>query len=206
MKKLRSRLLFVFCMLLAVGTLFCAYPAQKVLAAQKNGLTYSKTEGQYFFYEKGKKVKNDWRTTDSGYKYYFDKHGTAYAAENMFGTKHNIVVKKINKKYYGFDNKGRMVKGLYVSDAGKFYYFNTKTGVYSSATSKKYRTASGYMKNAAALRKLLGKPVKTRTSDSCFTPNGKTGKDVILTYKRYTVSLFKDNKTGKEYCLSVIPN
>ena len=95
-----------------------------------------------------------------------------------------------------------MVKGLYCTMDQKLYYFNTKTGVYSSETTKKYRKACVYGKSAAQIRKLLGKPKKIIKAEGCYGPNGL---DYIIRYQRYELTVFHNNKTGKEVYLGIIP-
>lgn len=205
MKRLKRLLAFILCLLL-VQTVFT--PAvQEVKAATAQGLVYSKTSGKYYYYdEDGKKVTNDWRTAQNGQRYYFGKTGAAYAAEVLPGYKYNIAVKKINGKYYGFDNKGRMVKGLYIkpneNGEGIPYFFSKKTGIYSSSVTAKYRKAVKYMTNASAIRNLLGKPKKTEKSSSCMMINAT---DLLLIYSHYEVSLVRDNATKKEIVLGIYP-
>ena len=201
MKEIKKKLLCMLCMILAAGTLFAVLPAKNVQAAEKKGLVYSKTKNEYYYYADNKKVKNTWKTVNNQ-KYYFDKNGKAYAAPKIDGTNYNIVVKKIKNKYYGFDNKARMVKGLNCTIEGKNYYFSTKTGVYSSTTTKKYRTAAAYQKDAKTIKKLLGTPKKTEKTDSCYKPNGV---DMTLYYKKYALMIFHDNKTGKEEVFGMMP-
>lgn len=65
-------------------------------AVAKKGL--KKESGKFYFYEKGKKVKNKWVTVGKK-KYYFKKDGSAAIGWN-----------KIGKKAYYFDDKAVMVK------------------------------------------------------------------------------------------------
>lgn len=201
MDRFKKNFRIIFCALLAAVILISGFPVQKVMAAQKEGLVYSKTEGKYYFYKNGKKVKKAWKTVD-GNRYYFSKNGDACAAEKIPGINYNICVKKIDGKFYGFDNKGRMVKGLYCTMERKLHYFSTKTGVYSSSASKKYREAAIYEKDAAAIKKLLGKPKKITKMESCYSSGGM---DYILNYKKYELTIFHNDKTGKETVLGIMP-
>jgi hypothetical protein len=176
-------------------------PVTVEAAAVKNGL--KKENGKYYYYVNGTKVKNTWKTvktTSNGktvsYKYYFGSNGAAYAGKTVYGVR-TPVIKKINGKVYAFDVNGRMATGARVIN-GKFYVFNSKTGVYDKATTSTYRKAAAYRKDSKALKKLLGKASKTETSDSCYGD----GIDVVRYYTYYIVSYFRDAK-GKEIVLGI---
>ena len=127
-------------------------------------------------------------------KQYFGKNGVAYAAPKESGYKKNVVVKKIGKKYYGFDRNGYKVKkGVYADLKGTPYYFD-KNGVRVAKKSSQLKKASKYMENGVKLRKLLGKPSKTRSYSSCM--NG-VSKDMKLTYANIYVSLGKKISGGE---------
>lgn len=122
------------------------------------------------------------------------------------------------KKYY-FDETGKMVKGWM---PGKKYYFDEKNGQvykgiriignreklyafrnngkYDAAKTKKLRKAAKYKKDFTELRKLLGKPIKTKYFKSCMGP----GQDGILKYRYIKVSTYKSPE-GKEIYLGVDP-
>lgn len=121
--------------LIAVQTVQAASTAKA--AKVKNGL--KKEGGQYYYYVKGKKVKNTWKTVTVAnkttgkkmtYRYYFSNTGKAYKGGTFFGENY-LLVKKIGGKYYGFNRYAQMVKGVYYSAYGQsragFYAFNTKT-------------------------------------------------------------------------------
>jgi hypothetical protein len=193
-------LCLMFVQLPAIGG--TSVPARVEAATVKKGL--KKEGGKYYYYQNGKKVKNTWKTvktTKNGktvsYKYYFGSNGAAYA-----GTKTDwdttIAFKKIGGKYYGFNASAQMVTGIYVSN-DSFYVFNEKTGVYDASATKKLRAASKYQKNAATLRKLLGKPSRTETTDGCYGD----GEELILYYPHFMVNLYRDKK-GKEIVLGVM--
>lgn len=133
--------------LIAVQTVQAASTAKA--AKVKNGL--KKEGGQYYYYVKGKKVKNTWKTVTVAnkttgkkmtYRYYFSNTGKAYKGGTFFGENY-LLVKKIGGKYYGFNRYAQMVKGVYYSAYGQsragFYAFNTKTGVYDAITSSRLR-------------------------------------------------------------------
>lgn len=111
--------------------------------------------------------------------------------------------KKEGGKYYGFNRYAQMVKGVYYSAYGQsragFYAFNTKTGVYDARTSSRLRKAFVREKSSAALRKALGRPLRTRKTDGCYGD----GQEYLLEYTRFWVNTYKDKK-GKEIVLDVI--
>lgn len=71
-------------------------PVEVSAKAVKKGL--KKEKGKFYFYEKGKKIKNQWKTVGKK-KYYFKNDGAAAVGWN-----------KIGKKAYYFDDKAVMVK------------------------------------------------------------------------------------------------
>lgn len=175
-------------------------------AAAKKGLV--KSGGKYYYYSGGKKIKKKWKNIkvkENGkkvtYRYYFGKDGAAYAAKKVSGMKKNIVAKKIGSKTYGFDRYGHMMKGVCATSSGKIYFFNNK-GVWNKTKSKQYNSAAKYGKNAATIRKLLGTPLKEKTSDSCYLPG--QGVDVQVTYENVVLSLFRYNN-GTEIVFGVFP-
>ena len=144
-----------------------------------------------YYYKDGVMQKNCWSADK---KQYFGKNGVAYAAPKESGYKKNVVVKKIGKKYYGFDRNGYKVKkGVYADLKGTPYYFD-KNGVRVAKKSSQLKKASKYMENGVKLRKLLGKPSKTRSYSSCM--NG-VSKDMKLTYANIYVSLGKKISGGE---------
>ena len=127
MKRLKTVLLLLmlsFCIQItaAPGTVNAAGATVK-----KTGLV--KQKGKYFYYQKGKKLKSQWKTvTVKGkkYRYYFGKDGAAYAGKVKYGEK-VPAVKKIGKATYAFDCNGRMLKGIQVINQ-KFYVFSASSG------------------------------------------------------------------------------
>lgn len=206
MKKWKKLLLFVLCLMLVQVPVMTVSSTKTVQAATvKKGL--KKEKGKYYYYKNGKKVKNKWvtvKTKENGKtvsnRYYFGKNGAAYVAAKGSGT-YNVTVKKISKKQYGFDTRGRMAKGIYVNGGNmKFYVFNKK-GVYDAKQSSALRKAAKYGADAATLRKLLGKPLKEATTDTCYEG---VDVDVILTYKYFTVSLGR-YADGREIVYGAMP-
>lgn len=214
MKKWIKILAMVLClMLVQLPVLEPVTTLQTVQAATtktvKNGL--KKENGQYYYYVKGKKVKNAWKTVTvanskthkkTSYRYYFTGTGRAYKGGTSWGESY-IVVKKIGGKYYGFNKYAQMVKGIrysaYGSSKAGFYAFNTKTGVYDSKKTAALRKAFVREKSSTNLRKLLGKPVKTKKVSGCYG----NGQEYMLDYTNFWVNTFKDEK-GKEIVLDVI--
>lgn len=215
---LKKLLLFTLLFALAQGVVITSsYTTETVQAAKvKKGL---KKEGKYYYYYvNGKRVKNQWKTVKVksngktvSYRYYFGKNGRAYAAPNLksdYGYKQNIVVKKIGKYYYGFNRYGRMVKSGYYNNPQKFdkngdsytYYFNAK-GRLVSSKSKAIRKAAAYGKDAAAVRKILGKPIKEIKQNSCF---GEPGDDYMLRYANIDVSVHR-YPDGREMMFGIFP-
>lgn len=206
MKKLKKLLILVLCLaMVQVLPQSAVQPANVQAASKREGLVKSEKTGRYYFYEKGKLVKNKWKTVKSKngkyYRYYFGSNGAAYAANDDL-SKYNVIIKTIKGKVYGFDSYGHLAKGVYVAENGKFYVFNTKTGIYDVKRTKNYRNAAKFKANAAVLRKYLGKPKKTETTDSCFILGGK---DVVLTYSRFIVSLCRYPNSTKEIVLGATP-
>ena len=171
------------------------YKDPAVTTAKKNGIYTEK--GKKYYYVNGVKKKNCW---DKSKKYYFGSNGAAYAAPKVYGSKQNVVVKKIGKKYYGFDRNGcKVKKGVYADKKGTLYYFD-KNGVRVTKKSTQLKKASKYMANAKTLRKLLGKPSATRTASSCMPG---ISKDVNLTYAHVYVQLGKKSN-GSEVVVAIL--
>ena len=164
-------------------------PVAAPTPALLNGII--KKVSKTYYYKDGVMQKNCWSADK---KQYFGKNGVAYAAPKESGYKKNVVVKKIGKKYYGFDRNGYKVKkGVYADLKGTPYYFD-KNGVRVAKKSSQLKKASKYMENGVKLRKLLGKPSKTRSYSSCM--NG-VSKDMKLTYANIYVSLGKKISGGE---------
>ena len=142
-----------------------------VFAAAKTGLFTE--DGKIYYYQNGKKVKNQlvkvksnqiyffggdgaalvnkWRKAGDGgvgYHFYFGENGRAYISPTVAGQEISFVTKKVGTTWYGFDNKGHRTYGTYVSKKGLLYYFNPTNGVYYTNKSKALR---------AAIDKYLGK-------------------------------------------------
>lgn len=99
------------------------------------------------------------------------------------GKKRLVTVKK--KQYYAAKN-GKALSGIYYIK-NKFYAFN-KNGACNQKKTKKLKAAAKYNKNFKKLKKLLGKPKKTKyESYSCYGP----GNDGYIKYANFTVYVYK---------------
>ena len=100
-------------------------PAMQVHAAAKSGLV--KKKNKYYFYKKGKPLKNKWKTIKvdgKKYRFYFGKNGAAYRAGSLYLNAYNVKVYKIGGKKYGFDsNSHRVAAGIYVDGSYRFLVF-----------------------------------------------------------------------------------
>lgn len=205
--------LMLFCFLFASVSAICWQTPVSAEAADTNdaktGLV--KEKGKYYYYvinEDGQseRIINKWKNVKitkngktSTYRYYFGKDGAAYAGSVKLGVK-TPAVRKVGTKYYGFDTYARMLKGIYIIN-DKFYVFNSKTGVYDSAKSLKLRKAYGYEKQAATLKKLLGKPKKTKNLTGCYG----NGKEHMLYYENFVLSTGETAK-GVEVIFGALAN
>lgn len=177
----------------------------EVQAAVKKGL--KKENGRYYYYIKGKKIKNTWKSiqlkdSKTGkkvtYRFYFDKKGAACKGGSKWGESY-LTIKTIKGKKYGFDKYSHMVKGDYVSN-GKFWSFNSKTGKYDEKRTQKLRKASKEKTNVSALFKLVGSPRKRKAVDGCYGD----GQEYQLDYKNFKVGTFVARGSKKETVIEVI--
>ena len=153
-----------------------------------------------------------WGVTSSGFRYYFGKNGAAYQADKDTVGKYGILIKKIDKVYYGFDVSGHTVKGIRVGsismyDIPKLYYFNPKTGaVDNKKTSlyRKYAATSTLAKqtNASKIKKVLGKYKKCTVSKSNTCMLDGNGKDVTYVYDYVQLNVVRP--TGKGSSAEVV--
>lgn len=187
--------LSIFLTLAMLAMLFFTAGMKTDAAEVPNGLVVN--NGVISYYENGTAVKNTWKTVD-GKKYYFQSNGKAAvgsvkvkkayyifneAGVLQTGKKRLVTVK--NKQYYAGKN-GKALSGIYYIK-NKFYAFN-KNGVYNQKKTKKLKAAAKYNKNFKKLKKLLGKPKKTKyESYSCYGP----GNDGYIKYANFTVYVYK---------------
>ncbi len=174
-----------------------------VKTKKKQGL--KKEKGKYYYYHKGKKLKNKWkviRVNGKACRFYFGKTGAAYAGKKVDG-KEAPLLKRIKGAYYAFDSKGRMLKGVQVIQR-KFYVFSSKTGKLNRSASNQLRKASKYNGDYDKLKKQLSvfgkKPVKTEWYG--FSCQGD-GEDGTIYYKGFTLAVYKDT-SGKIFINAVI--
>ncbi len=206
MKKWIKILAVVLCLcLLQTPVMESVTSVTEVQAAVKKGL--KKEKGKYYYYYKGKKVKNTWKSVKVKnektkkmvtYRYYFGKNGAAYQGGSKWGEPY-LAVKTIKGKKYGFDRYGRMVKGDYVSK-GSFYCFNSKNGRYDAKRTKKLRSASKEGAGIAALFALIGNPKKRTAVPGCYGD----GQEYELEYTNFRVGSFVSSATGKETVFEVV--
>lgn len=171
--------------------------APRTEAAEKSGLVKSKKK--YFYYKKGKKVKNKWvkvKVRGKTYKYYFGKNGAAYTG-----------VKKIKGKTYCFNAKAQMQKNCwykkayYLGNNGAAYtgtraidgvlYAFKKNGKLDAEKTKLLQQCSRQGADAAALKALIGEPAGADYAASCMTYEGQSGEDGIWTYDGFTIYTFR---------------
>lgn len=199
----------IFCLLLASVSAVCwLTPVTAEAADAKEGLV--KENGKYYYYavnKSGKSVKvtEKWKTvkvTKNGKtsysRYYFGKNGAAYAGSVKAGVK-TPAIKKINGKYYGFGTDAKMLKGTYFINE-KFYVFSGN-GAFDSARSFRLRKAYGHEKQAAQLKKLLGKAKKTESFSGCYG----NGKEYFIHYQNFILNT-AENAKGVEVILNVLTN
>lgn len=190
-------------------------------SATESEQVLKKENGVYRCYENGVQVTKAWRTIDEK-KYYFKANGAAATLSCKIGGKYYIFNKEgqlfqpakksvvtVGKTKYQVNPQGTAAKGWsqdknYYSDSTgtcitgiqvlkeKFYAFGS-SGKYDKTKTTKLRKAAKYEKNISALKKLIGKPKKTKYYSSCYGD----GKDGVWTYKNFTVYTFKA-RNGKE--------
>ena len=201
----RIGLAVLFAVLLQLVVFGMAVPAS-VHAGTLNGLV--KKGKTYYFYKKGKKLKNKWKTCKidgKKQKLYFGKKGAAYRAGSLYENAYNVKIFKIKNKKYGFDNNGFLVKkGVYVNGSFKILAFKKK-GVYDEKKTKKLRSKLKIGKISKKMydkvTSVLGKPLSVSRSDSCTPWNDEDSfTDVVLDYGHYDVQLIQNDRT-KEYML-----
>lgn len=177
----------------------------EVQAAVKKGL--KKEKGKYYYYVRGRKVKNTWKSVKIKnkkthkkvtYRFYFGKNGAAYKGGSKWGESY-LTIKTIKGKKYGFDKYSHMVKGDYVSK-GKFWCFNSKTGKYDAKRTQKLRSVSKEHSSATALFALIGSPLKRTAVDGCYGD----GQEYQLDYANYRVGTFVSRATGQETVIEVV--
>ena len=215
MKKFKKLFAVMLCLLMMLTPVISDQQAVTVQAATKmTAVKQVKTKSgkRYGYDAKGKMIKNQWGKSSSGCIYYFQKNGAAYQADKDTVGKYGILIKKIDKVYYGFDVSGHTVKGIRVGsismyDIPKLYYFNPKTGaVDNKKTSlyRKYAATSTLAKqnNASKIKKVLGKYKKCTVSKSNTCMLDGNGKDVTYVYGYVQLNVVRP--TGKGSSAEVV--
>lgn len=163
MKKIRKILAAVLVlMLMLTPVVSVSQPVTVQAAAKTTKTTLKKSGGRYYAYENGKKLRNTWRTIQSGkkkYTYYFGSNGAAYQASKEMMGRYGVIVKKIRGQYYGFDYLGHRVKGVRVGSTSTYgmpyvFYFNSN-GTYNKKRTAQLRTASKQTKRQQRSRRCL---------------------------------------------------
>lgn len=183
---------------------------------KKNGLI--KENGAYYFYTKGVKLKNKWKTIKKN-KYYFKSDGKAATLSTkinktyyVFYTNGKLVKTKKTKTFtikgsvYRVNKKGQAVKGWQKVKKVKTYYYaaNGKrvTGVYVMSGQMHYFSSKGIY--SAKKTKEISKAAKEESSIAPLLkilgePKKKTyqdscygeGQDGLWEYENITISTFK---------------
>lgn len=172
-------------------------------AVKKTGLV--KEKGKLFYYQKGRKLKNKWKTIEikgKRYTYYFSKDGSAYAGIVRYGDE-IPAVKKIGRYTYAFDKDGRCMKGIQVIRE-KFYVF-AGNGRYNVQKTSRLRQASVYKADADRLMRLLER-YGARSKKVQYFPKGchGEGEDGLMYWDSFQVGIFKPTG-GKAYVLGIYP-
>lgn len=167
----------------------------------KNGLIQE--NGAYYYYVNGVTLKNSWKKIGNS-KYYFKANGKAATSAckikgswYVFSAKGKLLrpseakVMTVNGQKFYVSKSGKALSGIRVIN-GKFYRFSAR-GKYMKAKTTKLRKAAKYSADFKKLRKLIGKPMKTKYySYSCYGP----GRDGVLKYKNFKVYVYqKPDKT-----------
>lgn len=208
-KKWRRILALVLCLAMVQVPALPFDGAIVAEAAVKTGLY--KEGNKYYFYSKvGNRVRNKWKTVNAvvggetvRYRYYFGSNGAAYKGKVSGGIM-KPAIKKIKGQYYGFDQFGRMLRGIYVKDQ-IFYAFRTDTGVLDTALTLALRSAAKEGAKFSDLTKLIKRQgvvllKKQSGLDSCYGD----GTDVICSYPGFDVQGFKSRTTKQKTVVNVV--
>lgn len=212
MKKIKIFLLalvVVFCFQVSAGMAPEAAQVQAA-ASQKSGLV--KVKKKYFYYKKGKKVKNKWvnvKIKGKTKRYYFGKTGAACTGVKKikgnvycFNAKAQMLKSSWYKKTYYLGEDGKAYTGIWTVD-GKLYAF-AGNGKKDAAKTELLQKCSVQGTDLAELKKLIGEPDAADYMASCMTWENQSGDDGILTYKNFTVYTFRYGE--KEIVWSVFGN
>lgn len=160
---------------------------------KKNGnaaVLKCKIKGRYYiFNDKGQLIMPSSKkmvsinTSDGTKKYYVNPDGTARSGWTK------------DKKYY-FNKDMEIVAGI-VLIKKKLYCFKTN-GKINTGKTKKIQKAAKRKKPFSVVKKLIGKPNKSKYYASCYG----NGKDGVLRYKNFTVYTFKPAR-GTEIFMNV---
>lgn len=201
----------------------------KKIGGSSKFIGLKKKQGAYYYYQKGKMVKNNWMNVGSS-RYYFRFNGkAAVGPTKVKGTWYifskegklqqgNAGVVKVDKVTYrvksnGAAHKGWAGKKLYLKNGrmatgvvvykDKLYAFTTK-GIYKKELSKSLNAAAKVNTDASELLRLLNKvekPKIVRIGVSCYNLRGMAGDDIVFTYDNCRLNFFKGSD-GVTYFVS----
>lgn len=205
---MKRRLISFTLVLVLVLTMFAGSTVALAEGTVLTGL--QEKDGNLYYYDANGVLFKGFKTIGN-YKYYFGADGAAYKAEEDEYVK-CCEVKKIYGIYYGFDEKGHVVTGLWTDIDGRGWIFKND-GAQNVTKTKKLRKMLKSKKASKKLlknvKKLLGKPKKTRKGNSC-NPFGTRRErrrdkflDYTLRYKNVDIGLVKNKRTGKYRMLGI---
>ena len=124
----------------------------------------------------------------------FKGTGTPAGISRAFKVRTRFQVAKIGQRYRGYSH-GKCLTGLYCIH-GKLYRFNRRH--YMSA--KRFRQVRALVNKGSwqALRKIVGKPKRSKGSKSCYGQ----GTDYLRLYKHVAITTFAPQDGGAEIVLS----
>ena len=111
-------MVMLFAVQICTVSVTCETQAATTTATVKKKTGLYREKGKYYYYTKGRKIRNQWKTV-KGKRYYF---GPKYYAL----TYHN----KIGSRIYVFDTAGRLLNGKTsrIVNVGKYSYYVNKYG------------------------------------------------------------------------------
>ena len=193
--------------------------------AGKVGLVYEK--GAYYYYDKGSKVKNAWRTV-KGKRYYFTSNGKAatysvkvkgayyvFDAAGRLQTPSSTKLVTVGSRVYRVAKSGKAVPGWSSDGTMRFdatgqllcgiklvggsLYAASSSGIYDADLTSKLRQAAAKGQPAADLKALLGTPKRTIYSKSCSF----AGDDGLWMYDGFAVLTARPSNGEPEYVCKV---
>ena len=156
--------------------------------------------GAWYFYRKGKLLKNKWKVIRKGkrqYHYYFGKDGKA-----LCGSKKDAKLSVIGKYTYAFDSKAHMLTGVHLIK-GKLFWFSPK-GRYDKYITHRIRAKAKNYSKADEFTEILRK-YGCRLIKKKFFGKGCIGnaEDGMYTFPHFRASVYKEDD-GKVYVLELL--